>query len=488
MEERVSATTGNVVERWCPFEITLDGPDDDSMYRDESVRAVFTFGNREVPVRGFYDGNGTYKIRFMPDSIGHWLFKVTHAPSSTDQLAGGFLCTGASAGNHGPVVADGTRFAFADGTEYFPFGTTCYAWIHQPLELQEQTLQTLKESPFNKLRMCVFPKHYLYNENEPLHAVVGTDTNGSSGESELDFDRFNPEFFRLLERRIAELGQLGIEVDLILYHAYDRWGYATMTAEQDDRYLRYVVARLAAFRNVWWSMANEYDLMKEKTIEDWDRFFTVVQAEDPAQHLRSIHNCRSFYDHGKPWVTHCSIQHMETGRVPEWLAHYGKPVVIDECRYEGNIHRGWGNITPQEMTHKFWESVCRGGYGGHGETYVHPYDVLWWAKGGELHGESPDRIAFLKSIVADAPSDSWAPMSHGNEWSTIGREGEYSLTYFGHAQPAYWPMTLPDGSEFSVDVIDAWEMSITHLPDFFSGECRVPLPGKPYCAIRARRR
>ena len=33
-------------------------------------------------------------------------------------------------------------------------------------------------------------------------------------------------------------------------------------AAVDDRYLRYVVARLAAYRNVWWSLANEYDFRK----------------------------------------------------------------------------------------------------------------------------------------------------------------------------------------------------------------------------------
>jgi uncharacterized protein DUF5605/uncharacterized protein DUF5060/uncharacterized protein DUF4038 len=482
MSEAAVAT----VERWCPFEMSLEGPDDRSMYRSEPVTAVFSTANRDVSVRGFYDGNGRFTVRFMPDTIGEWSYRIS-AGFGADDVTGGFTCTEATAGNHGPVRADGARFVYADGTEYFPFGTTCYAWIHQPLELQEQTLRTLKSSPFNKLRMCVFPKHYLYNENEPLHPVVGTAGPGPA-DGELDFDSFNPEFFRLLDQRIVELGRLGIEVDLILYHAYDRWGYATMTPEQDDRYLRYLVARTAAFRNVWWSFANEYDLMEEKAIGDWDRFFRIVQAEDPAQHLRSIHNCRAFYDHGKPWVTHCSVQHMETGRVPEWLAQYGKPVVIDECRYEGDIHKGWGNITAMEMNHKFWESVCRGGYGGHGETYVHPDDVLWWAKGGTLHGQSPERVGFLKSIVADAPSDSWAPLSHGNEWSTIGCEDEFMLTYFGHAQPSYWPMTLPADAEYSVDVIDTWEMTTTALPDAYSGECRVPLPGKPHCALRVRRR
>jgi hypothetical protein len=45
-------------------------------------------------------------------------------------------------------------------------------------------------------------------------------------------------FFSHLEHRIADLRALGIEADLILFHPYDRWGYATMPAEADDRYLR----------------------------------------------------------------------------------------------------------------------------------------------------------------------------------------------------------------------------------------------------------
>ena len=36
---------------------------------------------------------------------------------------------------------------FADGTPYHQFGTTCYAWVHQPRELEEQTLRTLAAQP-----------------------------------------------------------------------------------------------------------------------------------------------------------------------------------------------------------------------------------------------------------------------------------------------------------------------------------------------------
>ena len=96
----------------------------------------------------------------------------------------------------------------------------------------------LTDAPFNKMRMCVFPKHYRFNQNEPpTYPFEGTPL------TDWDFTRFNPAHFRHLEQRVGDLRDLGIEADIILFHPYDRWGFATMDAETDDRYLRYVVAR-----------------------------------------------------------------------------------------------------------------------------------------------------------------------------------------------------------------------------------------------------
>ena len=79
---------------------------------------------------------------------------------------------------------------------------------------------------------------------------------------------------------------------MILFHPYDEghWGFDRMPAEVDDRYLHYVVARLAAYRNVWWSLANEWDFMKEKKESDFVRFGEIVSRDDPYHHLLSIHN------------------------------------------------------------------------------------------------------------------------------------------------------------------------------------------------------
>ena len=77
-----------------------------------------------------------------------------------------------------------------------------------------------------------------------------------------------------------------------------------------------------------------------------------------------------------------------------------------------------------------------GCYVGHGETYMHPEDILWWAKGGVLHGESPARIAFLREILEAAPGGLNPLKDQWYDWRMqIGVEGEYYLLYFGVHAP-----------------------------------------------------
>ncbi|MFE4544321.1 DUF5605 domain-containing protein [Arthrobacter sp. NPDC056727] len=472
--------------KWERFELTLQGPSHGNPFTDVELHASFSGGGRTLRVPGFYDGNGTYRVRLLVPAEGEWSFTTASNARSLDRITGSFTAAGAEPASRGVVrVADTFHFAYDDGTPYLPIGTTSYVWTHQGDDLEEQTLAALKSGPFNKMRMCVFPKSYLFNENEPeIYPYEGSLQEG------FDYTRPNPVYYHHLERRIGQLEDLGIEADLILFHAYDRWGFSTMNAAADDLYVKYVTARLASHRNIWWSLANEYDLMFEKTTEDWERFAAVVQHNDPNQHLLSIHNCREFYDHTRPWITHCSIQRRDVYKTAEmtteWREQYGKPIVIDECAYEGNIDQGWGNITGEEMTRRFWEGAVRGGYVGHGETYVHPEDILWWAKGGELRGTSPDRIGFLHRILEESPGGHLEPLAGHWDAPSAGIKDQYELIYFGFNQPTYRRFVKPQDQAFEIDVIDTWNMTVETLPGTFSGRFRIELPGRQFVAVRLR--
>lgn len=454
----------HAAERWGMFEITLAGPPGGNPYLESHWSATFTQGERRITVPGFWDGGGTYRVRFSPPTTGEWRYETRSAAPELSGKTGAFTATAPSGGNHGPVEVFNTFYLrYADGTPYHQFGTTCYAWTHQIRELQEQTLKTLAASPFNKIRFCVFPKSYAYNKNEPEFFAFQRGADGK-----FDFSRPDPAFWRHFEQRILDLQRLGIEADLILWHPYDRWGFADMSDTEDDRYLRYCIARLGAFRNVWWSLANEYDFMTErpqghrgnKQWEDWDRFFAILQKEDPHQRLRGIHNGRKWYDHTKAWVTHASLQTSDVNAGLRFRNQYQKPVIYDECRYEGNIPQGWGNLTAREMTQKFWLGTMSGCYVGHGETYKHPEDILWWAKGGVLHGESPKRIQWLKDLMAQAPPfHELQPLGDTQGRFVLAKPAVFYLVYCVNPRPQ--TVELAGQRPYKVDLIDPWAMTIT---------------------------
>ena len=469
------------VQQWGTFEASFAGPSTGNPFVDVDFVATFTQGGRSITAPGFYDGKGTYRVRFMPPTTGAWRYRTKSNAPQLNGRAGAFTATPPAAGNHGPVrVLDKHRFGYADGSIYRQVGTTSYAWTSQTDALQDRTLRTLAASPFNKMRMQVFPKWFNYNQIEPpIYPYEGQAPN------RWDFSRFNPAFFQNLERRIGQLRDMNIEADLILFHPYDEghWGFDRMGAENDDRYVRYVIARLAAYRNVWWSLANEFDYFKTMTPADFERLGQLVAKTDPHGHLTSIHNQRGFFDHSRPWITHLSVQSDVLESAPKWIEQYGKPVIYDEARYEGNISQGWGDIDPVRMTAVFWKLHVSGAFGGHGETYLNEREELWWSKGGELVGQSPARIAFFKRIIDAAPPES-VPLAHRNTW---GVEGQYYLTYLWDRQHASQGYRLPKDAQFKADVIDTWNMTITPVPGILSGQVTIPLPTRPYLAIRVTR-
>ncbi len=502
------------MERWGMFEAAVNGKKDGNPFLDYAITGTFASEHETVKVDGFYDGEGVYRVRFMPSYEGKYTYTIAGSAVEAPVM-GEFEAVAPTAGNHGPVrVAGETLLAYADGTPHYSVGTTCYAWVNQSMDLQAQTLDTLSKSPFNKIRFCIFPKFYEFNRREPITypfergsgegldpALVEIQANRAYWPLEpvpemdygFDYTRPNVEHFRRFDLRIRQLMELGIEADIILMHPYDRWGMNEMSAAACDAYLKYMVARYGAFRNVWWSLANEYDIIPTKTAEDWERYGQLIAQNDPYHHLCSVHNCITYYDFSRPWVTHQSLQRTDfyktTEYTDEFIEKYHKPAVWDEICYEGDISLGWGNITAQELVRRFWEAFLRGGHAGHGETYLSEDDILWWSHGGALKGESAPRIAFLKRILEQTPGRGLRK-AEGIFDEVVGcavdAPEDYRIHYLGICQPKYRMLILPEDGDYEVEIIDTWNMTITPA-GVHRGATRIELPGNQYMAIRARR-
>jgi hypothetical protein len=470
------------IEKWKPYEISVKTSCSDCNPFDVEFGAVFNHkGAPSVKVTGFYDGNGIFKVRFMPTENGVYTYTTVSKLKELNGKRGSFEVSPPSKKNHGMVhVADSCHFAYSDGTRYFPFGTTCYAWVFQPEEMKAQTIRTLSYNHFNKIRMCIFPKWYDYNhEDPPCFPFEGTKDN-------FNWDRFVPAYFQNIERCIQALDSMGIEADLIIFHPYDNWGFKSMSRTTDDRYIKYIIARFAAYKNVWWSMANEYDLIRKKKAEDWQHYLEMFATTDPYNHLRSIHCLFRVFDYANPLISHACIQAHTTEEAGKMRLKYHKPIIYDECRYEGDLPFDWGCLTGEAELDCFWKAICTGGYAGHSEAFINKYSQkdnpmtkgkIWWSHGGILKGESPDRIKFLRSILETASG----PLTQTNEVSysaLVGKyKDEYFLLYYDRGeQHSSVVLNLPENKKYRIEAIDIWNMKIIPIDGIFSGKSIVSFP------------
>lgn len=408
------------VQQWGIYEFshTVSALSADNPFTQIKFGAVVEGAGEAKRVEGFYDGDGIFRVRFMPDAQGEYTILTYANLPELDGLSDRFVATVPEAGNHGPVVVDGMRFRCADGSRFFVMGTTAYVWHHRPEEVRAKTLASFERYGFNKIRMLFFPKHYTGNYGKvdisyepPCYPFEGEPR-------AFDFTRPNPRYFREFERRLEELLARGILADVILFHPYDfgHWDIDRgMDADDELLYIRYLVARLASYRNVWWSLANEYDICPGKegqrmTIgmdrRDWDVIGELIKSRDPYHRPISCHNITfGIIYPNRPWMSHVSYQHPDTYTLmTELMAHYEKPVINDEYQYEGNLPDDWGNSSAEVTLERHWRSALAGGYASHGEAFIRENNRdIFWSYGGEMTGESAPRLRFLKQIIEACP-------------------------------------------------------------------------------------
>src|SRR5579862_2616672 len=101
------------VKQWDVFEVALPGTTNGNPFTDVQFSATFSNSTSVEEVAGFYDGDGVYRVRSMPDEQGTWRY-VTHSNrAELDGKSGTFEVLAPADGSHGPVrVANTYHFAY----------------------------------------------------------------------------------------------------------------------------------------------------------------------------------------------------------------------------------------------------------------------------------------------------------------------------------------------------------------------------------------
>ena len=539
------------VEQWSKSEGVWQGPttvnpSNVTLWADftiVSTASKLVTANSTSTVRGFWDGNCTFRVRFMPSSVGNWTWRTRSKATSLDGHAGSFTVTAPvlrsslnhssrsrrDVNNHGPVIVraveNSTSFEYADGTPFHSIGTTVYGLFggwggdSRP-NVTARTLQSLSESPFNKVRVMLVPVGSPSSPSELLPYLPKNDVPGATS----DLTRFNPVYWQIVDSTVESLLAIGVQVDVILFNLYQGMypqGLACLGGSNassydltpDYLYLEYAVARLGAYRNVWWSMSNEWSqsgckwdtpptptcpgdnacgpdgsnpLAHDTPI--WDQLFLKVDAEDQTrggassrsgryQRLMSIHNNGWLYNYSQPWITHFSVQHTHNRPQTLWDFFGRKPFVWDEVKYEGNDAANWGSLSGPQMVHRFWWGAAVGAYAGHGEVLnIHPSvhcgtapedgGNSWSGGGGYLCGQAPERIAWFRDYIDQLPLPWWQCVGDDDGFVrtlTCGEEFIMFQFYNGHPYvgPSFHYISLPINKRMRQDLVQPWEMRKT---------------------------
>jgi len=363
-------------------------------------------------VESFPDA-GRHLLRFMPGLEGEWHLEVAGEAHT-------FACTPAT--TRGPVRRVATGLRWADGTPYHPLTTT---WFASSTDSWPEAHRALAASPFTRVRL-----------------------------------RAHPGSLPHLDAQVRDL--LAVDV-----------GAEILISSTDASFVRELVSRLAAYRNVTWCL---------DTADDVRALAELIAEHDSSQHLISA---LGTVDPGVPWLSHLSVPLESLRGVSALRRDFGKPVHVDACGYEGNGSTPETSLTGQEMLTRIWEGTVRGAHVTHGEWYVDTDGDPWSGGGERPTGVVAQRLRLLREVLDELP-DGVEPIDDYRDAPTLAVPGSYYLQYLGEHRFPERTFSLPAGT-YQVEVLDVWNHSVRRTHETVSDTLTVRLPGTQYQAIQIRR-
>jgi len=382
------------VPRWEPhdFSFTVAVPPPSPFQVQLSAEVAGPNGVKLV-VPGFYDGNGTWKIRVSAPAEGAWSLVTHSSDAELDGKRRGFICVAnRSRVIHGGVRVDPERlhqFIFEDGTHFLPIGYECdWLWALDADDPQLPTinpfLDKLTASGFN----FVILDAYAYDTSW-RRGRTGPDDFGPPAlypwggrNDHPDQSQFNLGFWRHYDRVIDALYRRGIWAHVLIkvYNKQVKW--PANGSPDDDRYFRWLLARYAAYPNITWDLAKEANY--EKDLAYKCNRLRFIRANDPYHRPLTVHDDHATYDSGAyaDLLDYRSDQQHTQWR-PTMLAHlqqHAWPVINTEFGYEhgpGGLADKTYSVaqSAEEVIRRAWEVYTAGGFGAYYYTYT-AWDVI----------------------------------------------------------------------------------------------------------------
>ena len=356
--------------------------------------------------RGFWDGENTWKVRFMPNQTGKWRFTTICSDDSNlslNQIEGSFQCT-RNRSTHdiyqrGALLhpAGSYHLEHDDGKPFLYIG--CTAWnggLYSTPEEWDLYLSNRKKHGYSVIQLVTTQWRGALHNAENETAFTGTER-----------IMVNRSFFKRMDERIDRINAYGLVAAPVMLWA---WGGMSPGVSLPERaaikLAEYILARYDA-NHVIWNLGGDGHYLDEHE-KRWKKIGREVFGKNNHQRLVTLHpRGLSWYGsayNDEKWLNIISYQtgHANSQTVIRWKTQgpvattwmnlSPRPIIYTEPVYEN------GNNADEVRKSAYWSifaaPVAGVSYGSH---------TLWpWLRKGDKpinHGEKePSSITWYDAL------------------------------------------------------------------------------------------
>jgi len=332
----------------------------------------FKCGKISKKIRGFWDGDNNWKVRFSPEILGQWVVSTTAV-----------TCVTASQKNTCVTAKDGSRLSLV--TAYQKLGNNAQ---HGSVKCVEYA----GDNPIYKhgpLKLSENKTHLVHNDGTPFFWLADTAWNGVMRSDEENWQKYldkrveqrftaiqyvsshwrgnaldlagepsctekapiaiNPDFFKRLDRKVAMINEAGLIATPVAIWTFLDTDLGCVLSEEDCiKLAKYIVARYDAYQVIW-LLGGDGDYQKTG-IDKWKHIGRAA-FEYSHNRIATLHTCgvtwpNEFY-RDENWYSFMGYQsgHSDSENdikwltvgppATEWKKQPTLPVINLEPNYEG---------------------------------------------------------------------------------------------------------------------------------------------------------
>lgn len=400
------------IKQWQKKELVFESRQlyDNPLYDVDFFGAEFISPSGEkLIVRGFWDGEKTWKIRFMPDQTGKWKYKTICSDPANDQLngtEGAFKCVRnhnkADIYRRGPIkhVTGTYHLSYSDDKPFLYIG--CTAWnggLLSTVEEWEKYLSNRKATGYSVIQLITTQWRGGPDNAENVTAFSGVDR-----------IEVNPSFFKRLDDRIDRINDYGLVAAPVMLWAYGDSNPGSFLPEESAiKLAEYILARYDA-NHVIWNLGGD-GKYTDKNESRWKNIGRRVFDKNFHRNIVTLHpqgfswygadfNDESWLDMISYQTGHANSDHAIRWKtqgpvVSEWKKLIPRPIIDTEPVYEN------GHNAKEVRNSAYWSifstPVAGVSYGSH---------TIWpWLRTGDTpinHGKKdPSPITWYDALFHD---------------------------------------------------------------------------------------